>query len=68
MNALLSVYCYFKSLFASEEGQDLIEYALIIALIVIAAIVGMSALGGQISDMWTAIQEQLGSSGGGSAS
>jgi len=66
MNALLSVYCYFKSLFSAEEGQDLIEYALIIALIVIAAIVGMSALGGQISEMWTAIQTQLGTASGGS--
>lgn len=59
MSALLSVYCYFKSLFAAEEGQDLIEYALIIALIVIAAIAGMSLLGDQIAAIWTNIQGTL---------
>ena len=64
MNALLSVYYYFKSLFASEEGQDLIEYALIIALIVIAAVAGMSNLGGQIADIWTNIQGKLSTAAG----
>ena len=60
MNTLwLSVYAMFKNMFGEEEGQDLIEYALIIALIVIAAIVGMTALGGEISGMWTTIMGQL---------
>ena len=59
MNALLSVYCYFKSLFSAEEGQDLIEYALIVALIVIAGIVGMAALGPQISAFWGQIAAGL---------
>ncbi len=40
MNALLSLYVYVKSMFEVEEGQDLIEYALIIGLVVIAAVVG----------------------------
>jgi len=60
MNTLwLTVYAMFKNMFGEEEGQDLIEYALIIALIVIAAIVGMTALGGEISGMWTTIMGQL---------
>ena len=53
MNALfLSVYCYFKSMFSEEEGQDLIEYALIIAVFVIVAILGLQLLGPQVTAIW----------------
>jgi Flp pilus assembly pilin Flp len=56
MNALfLSVYCYFKSMFNDEEGQDLIEYALIIAVFVIVAIIGLQLLGPQVTAIWTKI-------------
>ena len=56
MNALfLSVYCYFKSMFSEEEGQDLIEYALIIAVFVIVAIIGLQLLGPQVTAIWTRI-------------
>ena len=57
MNALfLSVYCYFKSMFNDEEGQDLIEYALIIAVFVIVAIIGLQLLGPQVTAIWTRIE------------
>ena len=59
MNALLSLYVYVKSMFEVEEGQDLIEYALIIGLVVIAGIVGLSALGGQIGTLWTNVAADL---------
>jgi pilus assembly protein Flp/PilA len=59
MNALLSLYVYVKSMFEVEEGQDLIEYALIIGLVVIAGIVGLSLLGGQIADLWAGIGTEL---------
>jgi Flp pilus assembly pilin Flp len=49
MNALLSMYVYVKSMFEVEEGQDLIEYALIIGLVVIAAVVALTAFGTDIS-------------------
>ena len=56
MNALfLSVYCYFKSMFSEEEGQDLIEYALIIAVFVIVAIIGLQLLGPQVTAIWERI-------------
>ena len=56
MNALfLSVYCYFKSMFNDEEGQDLIEYALIIAVFVIVAIIGLQLLGPEVTAIWTKI-------------
>ena len=42
-----------------EEGQGLVEYALIIVLISIAAIVAMNALAGGISGVFTRITQTL---------
>jgi Flp pilus assembly pilin Flp len=53
-------YCYIKNLFASEEGQDLIEYALIIAVFVVVAVIGLSALGPAVQNLWKSIGAQLG--------
>ena len=61
MNTLLmSVFMMVKSWFAEEEGQDLIEYALIIAVFVLVAVVGLSALGPLVQGMWSDIGTQLG--------
>lgn len=38
-----------KNVVTREEGQDLIEYALVVALIAFAATVGMKALAGGIN-------------------
>ena len=43
-----------------EEGQDLTEYALIIALIVIGAVVAVTALGGSIRGVLEQIATTLG--------
>ncbi len=43
------------------EGQDLIEYALLAALIALAATVGMTALGSGINAKFTAISTTLAS-------
>jgi pilus assembly protein Flp/PilA len=38
-----------------EEGQGLVEYALIISLVSVAAIVALTALGGRISGLFDTI-------------
>jgi pilus assembly protein Flp/PilA len=43
------IYFAVRSLLEREEGQDLVEYALIIALIALAATVGMKALASDIN-------------------
>jgi pilus assembly protein Flp/PilA len=43
------------------EGQDLIEYALLAALIALAAIVAMQNLGGAINSKFNSISTSLGS-------
>ena len=48
-----------------EEGQGLVEYALIVLLISIAVIAVLTLLGDQINDVFSAITNTLGGSIGG---
>jgi Flp pilus assembly pilin Flp len=54
------LYLYLKNLFTSEEGQDLIEYALIIALLVVVAVVGLGAAGAGIDSLFDRVTTWLG--------
>jgi pilus assembly protein Flp/PilA len=45
-----------------EEGQDLIEYALVVALIAFAAIAGMNTLASDINNAFSGIGSKLTSS------
>jgi Flp pilus assembly pilin Flp len=63
MNTLwLSVYAMLQNMFGEEEGQDLIEYALIIVVFVIVAVVGLNALGPLVQAMWGDVAGFLGGS------
>jgi pilus assembly protein Flp/PilA len=46
---LLKLYVKFQDLMNREEGQDLVEYALVAALIALAATASMKVLGSAIS-------------------
>jgi pilus assembly protein Flp/PilA len=48
-----------RRLLADEDGATAIEYGLIIALISVATIGGMTALGGGAGGMWTKISTQV---------
>jgi len=50
-----------KNLFLREEGQDLVEYALVVALIALAATAGMNTLATDISAAFTGIGGTLNS-------
>lgn len=55
------IYFAVRSLIEREEGQDLVEYALILALIALAATVGMKSLADDINSAFTALGSILGS-------
>jgi pilus assembly protein Flp/PilA len=55
------VYLWLKNWFADQEGQDLIEYSLIIALVVVVAIVAMTTLGGSIKSIWESVSASMAS-------
>jgi pilus assembly protein Flp/PilA len=56
---LLSLYSRLQNLMLREEGQDLIEYALVVALIAFAATAGMNTLATDINTAFTNIGTTL---------
>jgi pilus assembly protein Flp/PilA len=57
---LLKLYVKFQDLKDREEGQDLVEYALVVALIAFGATAGMSALAGGLNTAFGKISTTLG--------
>lgn len=56
---LLKLHLKFQALKNGEEGQDLIEYALLAALIALAATASMSTLATDIEALFNAIGTKL---------
>ena len=52
---------YIKNLLQDESGQDLIEYALVAALIALGAIAAMKALATGISNAFSVVSSDLSS-------
>jgi Flp pilus assembly pilin Flp len=49
----------FRALARNDEGQDLIEYALLVALISIVAVIAITFAGSQVNAIFTTIGGQL---------
>ena len=58
-NAFLMLSVRIQNLLSREEGQDLIEYALVVALIALAATAGMGTLATDINKAFTNIGNTL---------
>jgi len=48
-----------RSFFAKEEGQGLVEYALILVLIAVVVIGALTALGGNIANLFNQLAETI---------
>jgi pilus assembly protein Flp/PilA len=57
------MFAYLATLIKSQKGQDLAEYALLLALIAIVVIVAVALLGPQISAVFQNISDALGANG-----
>ena len=55
----VNMWKFVKSVFKKEEGQSLVEYALIIALVAVLLIASLQALQGGITGAFTAIVAAL---------
>ena len=58
-NLFLTLYVKLQTLVTREEGQDLVEYALLIALIAFACTAGMGTLATSINSAFSAIAGRL---------
>lgn len=58
-NCLQTLYVKSQNLLQGDEGQDLVEYALLICLISLAAIASASTLAGAITTVFTNISTSL---------
>jgi pilus assembly protein Flp/PilA len=58
---LLKLYVKIQDLANREEGQDLVEYALVVALIAFGATAGMKALATGLNSAFSNISSTLGS-------
>ncbi|HEV2387838.1 MAG TPA: hypothetical protein VGS20_11350 [Candidatus Acidoferrales bacterium] len=52
-----------RRLWHEEEGQDLVEYALLVVLVALGAVVAMKSLASAISDAFSSASSNLTSNG-----
>lgn len=53
---------FLKKFFVEEDGQDMVEYGLIIALVVAGGVAGYKAFGGAISNGLAGVLSNVGTS------
>ena len=58
-NLFLKLYVNFQNLAKNERGQDLVEYALLIALISLAVITGVKGVATAVNTMFSNVSNSL---------
>ena len=58
-NTLLNLYVKFQGLKNGEEGQDLVEYALLVALIALVCITGVNNVATAVNTVFSSISSSL---------
>jgi pilus assembly protein Flp/PilA len=53
------LYLHFRSILEREEGQDLVEYALVVALIAFGAVAGMQFLATGLNNAFDTVTDVL---------
>jgi pilus assembly protein Flp/PilA len=61
-NLMLKLFVQMQTLMAREEGQDLVEYALVVALVAFGATAALKTLGSGLNSAFTNISSTLASS------
>ncbi len=54
-DAMLKLYIKIQNLMSRDDGQDLVEYALVVALIALGATVAMTSVGTAVKGVFTNI-------------
>jgi Flp pilus assembly pilin Flp len=53
----------FQAFWKEENGQDMVEYALLLAFVALAAVTVLSSVKTQISQLWSSVSGSLSSAG-----
>lgn len=64
LNLYMNLFAKIRSLMVREEGQGMVEYAMIIGLVAVGVILVLTLLGTQIQTIFTSITNALQSIGG----
>lgn len=56
---MLNLYVKFRNWMNREEGQGMVEYAMIVGLVAVGVLALLTLLGGQIGDIFTSITNAL---------
>jgi Flp pilus assembly pilin Flp len=56
---ILRLVCWFQALTNSDEGQDMVEYALLTSLIALAAIAGVGKVAVAVTNIFTRISTSI---------
>jgi pilus assembly protein Flp/PilA len=56
----MSLFNYLRAFVRNDEGQDLLEYALLVALIAIVCILAITTTGTNVNAIFAEIGEELG--------
>lgn len=54
---------WFRQFLAGEEAATAVEYAVMLAMIIMAVLAGVGAVGGQNANMWSGIKGSLNAAG-----
>ena len=60
MNLFAYMRTYLRAFVRNDEGQDLLEYAVLVALIAIVCIIAITTTGTNVEAIFTRIGEELG--------
>ena len=58
-DVFLNLYIKFQILMDREDGQDMVEYALLVALIALASVAGTRALAGSINTAYVTLSSKF---------
>ncbi len=59
MNLFAYMRTYLRAFVRNDEGQDLLEYALLVALIAIVCVIAITATGTSVNDIFVKIGDDL---------
>lgn len=54
-----AIYAFLRKVATLEEGQDLVEYALIMAVITLGSVAGMGSVASGINDVFSSVTTTL---------